>query len=267
MIPIGRREAAAANILASFEGERDQKECTRILRELYIHFGRMLFEVPHILRLDPDRLSQYCVFENEERFQAALDKGKGVFVLTAHFGNWEFMSAAIQIRFGVDSAVIVRPMDFAPLDRLMVRMRSRFGSEVIPKKKAMRRVIGALREKKTLGILLDQNVDWYEGVFVPFLGRWACTNKGLALLALKTDAPSGPGLRGQAGGRTSPHPLRARDPARKDRRQDHGRGREHVSFHQGHRRDHPKIPGAVVLVPQAVEDQKLLSAGLRRKTA
>jgi len=189
MIPIGRREAAAANILASFEGERDQKECTRILRELYIHFGRMLFEVPHILRLDPDRLSQYCVFENEERFQAALDKGRGVFVLTAHFGNWEFMSAAIQIRFGVDSAVIVRPMDYAPLDRLMVRMRSRFGSEVIPKKKAMRRVIGALREKKTLGILLDQNVDWYEGVFVPFLGRWACTNKGLALLALKTDAP------------------------------------------------------------------------------
>jgi Kdo2-lipid IVA lauroyltransferase/acyltransferase len=189
MIPIQRREVALRNILASFEGERDEETCRKILRGVYVHFGRMLFEVPHILRLDRDRLSRYVVFENEERFQAALDKGKGAFILTAHFGNWEFMSAAIQVRFGLNSAVVVRPMDFAPLDQLVTRMRSRFGTEVIPKQKAMRRIIGALREKKTLGILLDQNVDWYEGAFVPFLGRWACTNKGLALMALKTGAP------------------------------------------------------------------------------
>ena len=40
-----------------------------------------------------------------------------------------------------------------------------------------------------IGILLDQNVDWYQGAFIPFLGRWACTNKGLALLARKTGTP------------------------------------------------------------------------------
>jgi KDO2-lipid IV(A) lauroyltransferase len=32
-------------------------------------------------------------------------------------------------------------------------------------------------------------LDWYEGVFVDFFGDRACTNKGLALLALKTEAP------------------------------------------------------------------------------
>jgi len=32
-------------------------------------------------------------------------------------------------------------------------------------------------------------VDWYEGAFVNFLGRPACVNKGLAVLALKTRAP------------------------------------------------------------------------------
>ena len=35
----------------------------------------------------------------------------------------------------------------------------------------------------------SQNVDWYEGEFVPFLGRLACANKGPALLALKTGTP------------------------------------------------------------------------------
>ena len=36
---------------------------------------------------------------------------------------------------------------------------------------------------------MDQNFDWYEGVFVDFFGRKACTNKGMALLALKTESP------------------------------------------------------------------------------
>ena len=40
-----------------------------------------------------------------------------------------------------------------------------------------------------VALLMDQNVDWYEGVFVDFMGHRACTNKGLAFLALKTEAP------------------------------------------------------------------------------
>jgi KDO2-lipid IV(A) lauroyltransferase len=36
---------------------------------------------------------------------------------------------------------------------------------------------------------MDQNVDWYEGVFVDFFGYRACTNKGMALLARRTEAP------------------------------------------------------------------------------
>jgi len=38
-------------------------------------------------------------------------------------------------------------------------------------------------------MLIDQNVAWYDGVFVNFFGRKACTTSGLALLALHTNAP------------------------------------------------------------------------------
>jgi KDO2-lipid IV(A) lauroyltransferase len=68
-------------------------------------------------------------------------------------------------------------------------LRSRFGTEIIPKQRGMRKILEALRKNKLVAILLDQNVDWYEGVFVNFLGEWACTNKGLALMALKTGTP------------------------------------------------------------------------------
>jgi KDO2-lipid IV(A) lauroyltransferase len=150
----------------------------------------MLFEVPHIMRLSPDNLSKYVVFEHEENLLRAFEKGKGVFLLTGHFGNWELMSAALAVRFGdIRGAVVARPIDFEPLDALVNALRSRFGTEIIMKQRGMRRVLGAVKENKGVGILLDQNVDWYDGVFVKFLGRWACTNKGLALLALRTGAP------------------------------------------------------------------------------
>lgn len=53
----------------------------------------------------------------------------------------------------------------------------------------MGRILRILKKGGVVGVLLDQNVDWREGVFVNFFGEQACTNVGMALLALKTGAP------------------------------------------------------------------------------
>ncbi|MEW6665974.1 MAG: lysophospholipid acyltransferase family protein [Thermodesulfobacteriota bacterium] len=188
LVPITRPALVLESIRLGLCPSLGEEGARRLMRKVYLHFGQMVFEVPHILRLNRDNLGDYVLFDQEEHLLRAIAEGKGVFILTAHFGNWEIMSAAISLRFGAGAAV-VRPIDFAPLDRLVSMLRSRFGTEAIPKQRAMRRLMAALRERKMVGILLDQNVDWYEGAFVEFLGRWACTNKGLALMALKTGTP------------------------------------------------------------------------------
>ncbi len=187
LFPMSRKKVALENIKQSFSG-MTEKEAKRLLRKVYVHFGRMFFEIPHLMRLTPENLDHYVIFEGRENLERAIGKRKGVFVLTAHFGNWELMAAAMAILWN-RSAVVVRPADFKPLDRVTNELRSWHGTDVIPKQKAMRQILNAVREKKLVGILLDQNVDWYEGAFVPFLGRWACTNKGLALIALRTGTP------------------------------------------------------------------------------
>ena len=58
----------------------------------------------------------------------------------------------------------------------------------------MRPMLRSLKHNGILGILIDQNVAWYEGVFVDYFGRPACTTNGLALLALHTGAPVLPGF-------------------------------------------------------------------------
>jgi len=165
LIPMRRTHVVRENIQRAFDGSMEKTEVNRIYRKVFLHFGQMLF---NLLK--------------------AIENGRGVFLLTGHFGNWELMSAAISLRFG-GLSIVARPFDFEPLDRLMSNLRTRFGTELIPKQRAMRKLMRAIRQNKMVGILLDQNVDWYDGVFINFLGRRACTNKGLALMALKTGAP------------------------------------------------------------------------------
>jgi KDO2-lipid IV(A) lauroyltransferase len=185
----GRVNVSLDNLQYIYGSRIKERELRDLNARIVVHFSQMLFEAPHILRLKPTNLERYVVFENEGNFLSAIEKGRGVLILTAHFGNWELMSAATSLRFAEKGAVIARPINFLPAERMMNQLRSRFGNKIIPKQRAMRRVLTAVKENMAIGFLMDQNVDWYEGVFTRFMGRPACTNKGLALLALRTGAP------------------------------------------------------------------------------
>ena len=126
--------------------------------------------------------------EGVEHLRRAAAAGRGILVLTAHYGNWELLAAAHGLT-GLPLSFVVRPLDDPILDDLAGRFRRRSGAELIVKHRAVREVMQALRRGRMVGILLDQNATRGEGVFVPFFGVPASTSKGLALLALRTGAP------------------------------------------------------------------------------
>ena len=93
------------------------------------------------------------------------------------------------IASGFDVSMVYRPLDFEPADKFILDYRSRHGGQPIPKQKSMRRILNALAQKDCVGILLDQTAKLKDGVVVDFFGYPVWTNKGMALLALKTQAP------------------------------------------------------------------------------
>ena len=164
------------------------KVIKKIDAKVFEHFGQMFFELPHIFRIDQNNLFNYVNFEGEENMYRALSRGKGVFLLSAHLGNWEMMASAIPLRFG-PTAVIASHVRYPPLSRFMSELRSRFGMQIIPKLNGMRKIIAALKQKKIIGVLLDQNEHRDKRHFVDFLGRKASVNSALAHVALKLDIP------------------------------------------------------------------------------
>jgi len=181
------RRIALRNLAIAFAG-KNPGERGKIARSVFRNLGRVLAEISFIPRLNGRNTGRYIAMEGLENFHRAHAKGKGVLFLTAHFGNWEWMAVTFPLMTRQPCHLVVRPLDNGFLDGLVDKLRTSTGNHTIPKRKSMGRILRLLREGEVVGILLDQNMAWHEGVFVNFFGELACTNMGMALLALKTGA-------------------------------------------------------------------------------
>jgi KDO2-lipid IV(A) lauroyltransferase len=167
--------------------EKSAAEIRRIARDCAGNLGAAFMEFLESSWLTREDILSRVGLAGEEHFAAARARGKGVFLLSAHFGSWELGA----IRAGLISepiSSVVRPLDNPLLERELADRRTRLGNRVIAKKDAAREILRAIRKKETVAILVDQNVLAEEAVFVPFFGRPAATTPSLALFQIKTDA-------------------------------------------------------------------------------
>ncbi|CAB5079451.1 Lipid A biosynthesis lauroyl acyltransferase (EC [Olavius algarvensis associated proteobacterium Delta 3] len=182
------RTIALNNLERAFGEGHTPAQNRRIALTVFRNLVRMLFEISWSMRLPLEELKRHFRVKGHLNFTHALRKGKGILMLTGHAGNWELLPI-VGAMVNLPVNVLYRPLDSPVLERFITELRSRFGARMIPTAKSARRVLKALLRGEIFAILMDQNVDWYEGVFADFFGHRACTNKGMALLALKTGAP------------------------------------------------------------------------------
>jgi Kdo2-lipid IVA lauroyltransferase/acyltransferase len=186
------RRVGRINLQLAFP-EKSRRERARILRGVFISFGRQAAEVcllPHYTRENVDKVVVYDGFQN---FECALKRGKGVLFLTGHLGGWE-LSAFVHSLYGHPLHVVMRPLDNIHLDRLVRQYRTMHGNTMVEKDDFVRGLLAAVKAGETVGILMDTNMTPPQGVFVDFFGIPACTASGLARIALRTDAAVVPGF-------------------------------------------------------------------------
>lgn len=183
------RRIVLGNLERAFGHEFTAEQIHGIAGQVFKNLFHIVFETAWSHNLTDQAIAEHFTIHGLEDYQKALDKGKGVLLLTAHFGNWELLPI-IGHMHRIPVRVVYRPLDTPYLDRFFKESRSRFGGKPIPTRRgAMRQIYKALKHGYPVAMLMDQNVDWYEGVFVDFFGHRACTSTGMALLALKTGAP------------------------------------------------------------------------------
>ncbi|MFO7570153.1 MAG: hypothetical protein R6W75_10190 [Smithellaceae bacterium] len=185
-VSLKHRLIALHNISRAFP-EKPIDEVIRIAKASYTVFALIAAEFSDIYYLDRASLDQWITIEGLNKYLAARKKGKGVLLFSGHFGNWEFGNAALAITSG-PLVFVYRVLDNAFAEETTTFVRAHHGIRQIPKDNAMRPIIRELKKGETVMLLMDQNVAWYDGMFVDFFGRPAATTTGVALLAMHTGA-------------------------------------------------------------------------------
>jgi Kdo2-lipid IVA lauroyltransferase/acyltransferase len=176
-----------------------------ILREAYRNFGRMAAEWAHFPELGRNNIEHYVSYAGREHWDDAIarSRGRGILVLTGHFGNFELLSVAHSI-YGNRIAIVQRPNRNPVLDDAIAARRRRFGNLTVARKGAARAVMRLLQENWMVAIPLD--LDTRHGAFVDFFGTPAATNPALARIAMVTAAPVLPAFMVRQGA-TSRHQI------------------------------------------------------------
>jgi len=182
------QNVAIKNLTHVFGHEKDQIEIRSLARQVFNNLVLILFEIGWSMRLRKKDFFKTFRIYGLHHLEAAHKKGSGVLILTGHMGNWELISMVTGM-LGYSMSAIYRPFDFKPLDQFFIDLRGRYGTKLYPRAHAMRKILRSLKDRELIGILLDQNAHYDAGVFVNFFNRPACTNKGLALLALGKKIP------------------------------------------------------------------------------
>lgn len=191
LLPV-RRRVILENLRRVFAEVASEAEIRRLAQAHYAHLARTLAEMLVFPFLSDARRSALSGAENLEPVLAAAAEGKGVLLLTGHFGNWEVATVA-----GIGSFpqyrgrfhFLRKPLRPAWLDRLVTLRFRRAGLGVLPKRGALDAILDRLAAGDVVVFVLDQHAGARDGVAVEFFGETAHTFRSLATIALASGAP------------------------------------------------------------------------------
>lgn len=182
-----RRDRLAMRNLRTAFPDKSDAELRSILDACWIHFGREALGYIRAQNLSLDEIAQRCPFVNAHLVDEALARGKGVVLLSAHFGGWEIAGLAIMSRFK-NVRTVARRLDNDYLERDLARIRAKTGAEVIDRRKAARALMKGLAQNGMIILLPDQAVLPREGILAAFMGRKAWTTPAPAKMAVRAGA-------------------------------------------------------------------------------
>lgn len=178
------RYRALSNLELAFP-EMGAADRERLARRVFEHFGRVTADFLVSAKRTPEQLESEIRVEGLEHMDRALELGRGVVMITGHFGNWERQAAFASYR-GYPVTVVQRDARNSKLNQMVQELREVPGTRVIGRGDAARPIIERLRNNEIIGILPDQNSD---EIFVPFFGKAAGTVLGPAVIAERTGSP------------------------------------------------------------------------------
>ena len=183
-----RFHVVMTNLNLVFGETKTKEEKLEIAKKCYYNFAKYL-GINFILNQNTtkQKILEQVVFKNEHFLLDAMKSGRPIIVTTAHFGQWEIFPLAVAAHFG-PSSVLGRKLDSSVMDKILRANRAQFDVELIDKDGGAKDILKALKARRIVGILVDQNTAPKDGIKVQFFGKDVLHTPAASVLAQKTNA-------------------------------------------------------------------------------
>jgi KDO2-lipid IV(A) lauroyltransferase len=159
---------------------RDARERPRLAGQVFEQFGLAVADFLRLGHLSALALESRTELAGGEHFEAARRGGRGVILLSAHLGGWEWGAAFLAAR-GSRMRIAARPHDSARVERFFLRRRARWGIHLVTRGPGWVGAASALRRGECLGLMADRAVEEHRDSVCAFAAALA-RRTGAAIL-------------------------------------------------------------------------------------
>jgi Kdo2-lipid IVA lauroyltransferase/acyltransferase len=150
----------------------DEPQLREVMRRYYLGFAQMLMEIIKSVRMPADELRRRVRILNLEAPRVLLAQGQSVLLVAAHQCNWEWMLLALSIELGYPLDAAYKPLVNEWAEREMKKLRSRFGSRLVPAKDLLPDILKRRGVVRAVAMVADQEPTTSEHKYwTHFLGR------------------------------------------------------------------------------------------------
>jgi len=181
------RERALKNLKAAYP-DKDQAWLKKTAKRSFEHIAMLGVDIlltPYLAKRK--NWQQYGQYKNVEHTKWLMQEGRGVILVTGHYGNFEILGYILGL-FGFNLSSVARPLDNKHLDLYIRNIRERHGQKIINKQGAAKLMSQVSHKGHSLGLIADQDAG-KKGLFVEFFDRPASTFKSIAVMAAVHNMP------------------------------------------------------------------------------
>ena len=180
-----QRRAIQANVAQALATE-DRRRIDAVARQTFRNFGKFVIDFIHFPAVTRDEVRRRLVFDQWVDLDEATHSGRGVLIVTMHFGAWDLGAAALAA-YDYPINAIVDNFGYPRMNDLVHGSRDRLGMKVIPMERVGPGVFRALKRGEILAMLIDTPPPEH-AITVDFLGAPAEVSSAPARIALRTGA-------------------------------------------------------------------------------
>jgi len=187
-----RKKVVIENLQRSFP-EKSKEEILLIARQFYRHFCDTIFETIKVLTISEKRFKKHCYFTEEATriFHHYENEKRSLVCVLGHCGNWEWTLISHEVYFNVLLTGIYHPLSSSSADKLIYRIRTRFGGKLVPMKNTIRELVDQKKKGivSNIGLISDQTPPPENAYWTTFLNQDTPVFYGTEKIAKKFNLP------------------------------------------------------------------------------